>query len=628
LLLFPTPFLAQTPSDGGVTEERVTEMIRQAEKRYKAGKELIAANKFEQASQSFNKAMDVILTSGIDVRQNVRLQRYYLELILRIYRAEVDAGKRADADADKREDVPRQEDAPERGFTPSPLDELSKLVLTPDEREVKSDDIEKLDSLRSDIDFNFTPHPLVEQYINYYKGRGRAAMARSLQRYGQFRLLVRKIFREEGVPEDLVMIAQVSSDWQPSHTSWANGAGMWDFIPVTGLRFGLRQTAYIDERRSFEKATRAAARYLKWLHDRFGNWELAIAAFNTGEGNIDRAISRAGVRDFWSIYPYIAQETRNYVPNILATILIEKNPERYGFQPNLFDPPLTYDTISVPDATELDLVARASDTNIDYIRFLNPEMKRDSTPNGEAYLLRVPAGKGRRLVQVLKQRLSQLRNRDLPRTLVRDSAFGSRGHTYRLNLSLSADPPARESLPARDITQKLLSSIVLLDMSNDGGRPLPPGRGFFVRPDVIATSAHIIKDAAVIRVKFFGDAKAYPIKSVVGFDERKDLALLKVGGAVGRPLRLGDSGQTNVGDEVFALCNAQGSGDMIMPGVVTGVQKSAHGGLIQFTSPASLSGTGGPVINRQGQVIGIVTFFTGEQNFNFAVPSSWLLGRD
>jgi membrane-bound lytic murein transglycosylase D len=131
-----------------------------------------------------------------------------------------------------------------------------------------------------------------------------------------FMSMARRIFREEGIPENVAWLGQVESTWKPTALSWAAASGLWQFIPGTGSRFGLRRTAYIDERNSFDEATRASARYLKFLYNRYGNWELGMAAYNCGEGNVDRAIRRAGVTNFWAAYPYLPQETRNYVPNI------------------------------------------------------------------------------------------------------------------------------------------------------------------------------------------------------------------------------------------------------------------------------------------------------------------------
>jgi membrane-bound lytic murein transglycosylase D len=186
---------------------------------------------------------------------------------------------------------------------------------------------------------------------------------------------------------------------------------LWQFIPGTGRDYGLRQTAWIDERNSFEKATRASAKYLKDLAKRYnGNWELAMGAYNTGPGNIDRGISRAGTASFWAVYPYIAQETRNYVPNILATILIAKNPEKYGFKNIKSDAPLSYDVVQVANSTSLQLIAEATDSSVDFIRTINPELRRDVTPKGEAYNVRVPGGKGKQFYALLKRIPSERRD--------------------------------------------------------------------------------------------------------------------------------------------------------------------------------------------------------------------------
>jgi len=208
--------------------------------------------------------------------------------------------------------------------------------------------------------------------------------------------MARKIFKEEGVPQDIAWLGQVESAWSPVARSWASAVGLWQFIPSTGARYGLNQTYYVDDRSSFEKATRASARYLKWLANRYdGNWELAMAAYNSGEGRVDSAIARCGYADFWEIYSrgLIPQETRNYVPNILATIIIAKDPEKYGFGVKP-EPPLTYDYVKVNNMLDLRLVSDATDTPYDYLLALNPELKRGVTPPGIEHLLRVPTGKG------------------------------------------------------------------------------------------------------------------------------------------------------------------------------------------------------------------------------------------
>jgi membrane-bound lytic murein transglycosylase D len=414
----PQSYLRNTPSEIEREDPRVQKIVEDAEKHFRLGELNLKDQKRQAAREEFDKAVDTVLESGMDVRSNPRLQRYYLELVERVYRYEVPQGSPAPRPAAdgaafvavaQQDGVPQQPAPAEVGFAeqkfePSPLDALRTLELDKKESDVSAEDVAKLESeIKNTLDFNFKPHPLVQGYINYYQGRGRGTMETGLRRSGQFVPKAREIFRKVGVPEDIVWLGQVESSWRQQARSWAAASGLWQFIPSTGSRFGLRQTAYVDERNGFEKPTEASARYLKWLHSRYGNWELAMAAYNTGEGNIDRAIARAGVADFWAIYPYIAQETRNYVPNILAVILIAKNPEKYGFRNVQRMPALAYDTVSVPSATSLALIASLTDTSTDYIRALNPELRRDMTPPGEPFLLRVPPKRGHQMVALLKR---------------------------------------------------------------------------------------------------------------------------------------------------------------------------------------------------------------------------------
>lgn len=412
------------PTEVERSEKRVTQIISKAEDHFKRGKLNLDDNRRDQARDEFDKAVDTILESGLDVRANQRLQTYYLELVERIYREEVPTAQAAPntvlaqnaqtvtssgtvrLQTAQNSPPPPQIGFRQQKFEPSPLDELSRLTLTPEEQNVNPDDVNQLNVAKSAVDFGFATNPLIQQFINYYQGRGRSTMEAGLRRSGQFMTMARRIFREEGVPEDIAWLGQVESAWRPKAYSSAAASGLWQFVPSTGTRFGLRQTAWVDERNSFEKATRASAKYLKWLANRYnGNWELAIGAYNTGEGNVDRAISRAGAASFWTIYPYIAQETRNYVPNILATILIAKNPAKYGFSNIRPDASIerSYDTVEVQSATSLQLIADATDTSVDLLRSLNPELRRDVTPRGEAYRIRVPGGKSKQFLAVLKR---------------------------------------------------------------------------------------------------------------------------------------------------------------------------------------------------------------------------------
>jgi membrane-bound lytic murein transglycosylase D len=413
----PTASSARSiPSEVEQSEGRVAQIITRAEDHFRRGKLNLEDNKREQAREEFDKAVDSILESGFDVRASQRLQTYYLELVERIYREEVPltqpnapASVNAQLVAQNTQDPATPKTPPQIGFRdqkfePSPLDDLSKLVLTDREKEVSGEDLLALEQAQKNVNFSFTLNPLIQQYINYYQGRNRATMENGLRRSGQFMKLARKIFAEEGVPLDITWLGQVESAWKTKAVSWASASGLWQFIPSTGRMYQLRQNAYIDERNSIEQATRASARHLKDLAKRYnGNWELAMAAYNTGAGNVDRAIARAGSANFWMIYPYIAQETRNYVPNILAVILIAKNPEKYGFKGIKPDAPLSYDVVQVPTATSLQLVADATDSNVDYIRTLNPELKRDTTPRGDTYNVRIPAGRAKQFAALIQR---------------------------------------------------------------------------------------------------------------------------------------------------------------------------------------------------------------------------------
>jgi LysM repeat protein len=416
-------------------------------------------NERSKAREKFDKSVEVFLMSGVNVRASKNLNECYNQLIETVYRIEFPSeqqpqirslsatctwnidNKLADevvaklaqpatqnnSTVDKSlvtavVDNKTQTIAPQAGFTDqsfevSPLDELAKLELTPEEQEIETNpvaqqqyELVKVAVANKSLGFSFQVHPMIQQFINHYQGRGRSTMEIGLYRSGMFVRMARQIFREEGIPENIVWLGQVESAWKPSALSWAAASGLWQFIPGTGSRFGLRRTSYVDERNGFEKATKASAQYLKFLANRYnGNWELALAAYNSGEGNVDRAIRRAGVADFWVAYPYLPKETRNYVPNILATILIANNPQRYGFGHVRPAPPLNYAQIRVPPSTSLGLLAQAADTSVEYLRYLNPELRSNMSPP-EPYNIRVPAGKANEVFAVLRRVPSANRN--------------------------------------------------------------------------------------------------------------------------------------------------------------------------------------------------------------------------
>src|SRR5262245_59421911 len=353
-------------------------VIDRAEETFKRGEEAFAKGLPDIARKMFDQSLDTVLESGIDLKSDRKLDAYYRSLLDRIHKYEAQAG-------DHHEAMDRPEIA-----EPSVLDEVS---------EIKEDELATVTpdgvKIYGHYDFEFSVAPPVFQFINFFvSGRGHSTMVVGLQRSGRYRQMVEKIFKEEKVPLDLIWLAQAESVWKPNALSRAAAKGIWQFIPSTGTRYGLAQTTWIDERSHAEKSTRAAARYLRWLHDHFaGDWLLAMAAYNSGENRVDSAIAKCGYADFWELYKrgLLPQETRNYVPCILSIIIISKNQKRYGFNitPDL---PLLYVTFDVPFTLVHNVVAVLIGVPYDTIQDLNPELRRGSSPAGERYTIKLPKG--------------------------------------------------------------------------------------------------------------------------------------------------------------------------------------------------------------------------------------------
>lgn len=365
---------AQSPSPRDNKRDQVRQVINTAETHFQKGQKAYTSGEYNQARREFDEAVDTIWVGSIDVRSDDELRVYYRELIEKINRYQIAALEQKDGGFH------------EQRYEPSPLDKLASLSEA-DLEEVAAAE----DDLTTRFNFDFTSALPVRQFISYFsQGRGRATMAAGLQRSVRFRGMAERIFKQEGVPTDLIWLAQVESGWNPYAYSSAAAKGIWQFIPATGSRFGLTQNYWLDERSNPEKSTAAAARYLKWLARRYsGNWTLALAAYNTGEGNVDSAIARSGSRDFWRLHRNLAQETRNYVPAILAVVTIAKNPKKYGFEmPASY--PYRYHTRAVATQTDLRPLARKLKISYGALLDLNPELQRGVTPPGK-HVIRIPA---------------------------------------------------------------------------------------------------------------------------------------------------------------------------------------------------------------------------------------------
>ncbi len=359
----PVP-LVSTPTAPGRA------LIAAAERHFKRGEEAFRNGQFEEARQCFAQAKSVLEQAPAELRTTQDVQAYAFELQGRIELLQTNLRQAA--------------------LAASPgayRDELAALDLS----HISARPTGELDM--SKFDFKFTVTAQVYQFINFYTvGRGRITMERGLIRSGRYREMAERIFAEEGVPKDLIWLAQVESVWQPRALSFAKARGIWQFIPGTGLRFGLRQDAYMDERVAPEASTRAAARYLKFLYDYFaGDWLLAMAAYNCGERNVERAIERCGYADFWELHQrgLLPRETQNYVPAILAVIAIAKNQKRYGFDVTP-EPPMRYDTFQLDTPTSLAVAADLLQVPVSELVTLNPELHRALAPAG--FSLKLPVG--------------------------------------------------------------------------------------------------------------------------------------------------------------------------------------------------------------------------------------------
>lgn len=247
-----------------------------------------------------------------------------------------------------------------------------------------------------DFDIPIVINAKVEQFIQYFQTTARKVFANWLARSERYIPFMRNLLKENGLPEDLVYLALIESGFNPYAYSRSKASGPWQFIYLTGKRYGLRSNWWIDERRDPEKSTIAAAKYLKDLHDMFACWYLAAAGYNAGEKKIAAAMKRYRTEDFWELtkHRYLKRETKDYVPQMIAAALIAKEPQKYGFTGIEYQEPLRYEKAKVPEVTDLRLIAKACEVTVDDIKELNPELSRWCTPpNFPDYEIKIPFGK-------------------------------------------------------------------------------------------------------------------------------------------------------------------------------------------------------------------------------------------
>ena len=360
--------------------QRNQRLIDQVERSYQSGVTNYRAGKLDAARQDFDFAVDLMLTSGYDLNSDPQLSDEFNHIVDAVNALEMDALKQGN------------------GFSPkveaSPLEEAGNAVTFPANPQLTEKVTAELAVTKSDLPLVINDY--VAGYISYFTNSqaGHAHLVRSLERAGRYRAMIQKVLAEEGVPQDLIYQAVAESGFQPQALNAHSGAGgMWQFMPFAGA-YGLARNGWFDERFDPEKSSRAYARYIKGLYDQFGDWYLAMAAYDWGPGNVQRAVQRTGYADFWQLYKMNAlpQETKNYVPGILAAIIMAKNPKQYGLDDVVPEPAEISDTVTVDYALDLRLAADVTGSTVQDIVALNPALLRLSTPNDISYDLHLPAG--------------------------------------------------------------------------------------------------------------------------------------------------------------------------------------------------------------------------------------------
>jgi membrane-bound lytic murein transglycosylase D len=374
-----------------VPEDPTAQLIAKADVHLATGRNESRAGHLRAAREEFNQALDIYLTAPGGAFGNPRLAEAYRRTLESIQLAELEALAAGDGFTE----VPAE---------PASIDEMADLSLgesTPSEedRQIAQDVI----STESN-DLPITLNDQVLSCIDLYQGRLRDWFAEALARGGRYLPHIRETFATAGIPQDLAYVGLVESAFRTAALSRAKAKGVWQFIPSTGRRFGLKQDWWVDERSDPERSTRAAAQYFKNLYEMFGDWNLALAAYNAGEGKVMRGVNRHGTTDFWELARSRAlpRETRNYVPMIHAAIIVAKAPETYGFSVTP-EEALASDGVPIAGAVDLRLIAECAGAEVEEIQRLNPQLRRLATPAHRTFDLRVPVGSGDTILECLER---------------------------------------------------------------------------------------------------------------------------------------------------------------------------------------------------------------------------------
>jgi membrane-bound lytic murein transglycosylase D len=373
----PAP-AAPVPPQPTAEELKVKQLIQQVNAAYTAGEADYRRGSLPEAKVEFDRAVDLMLASGIDIRGNSALSDEFDRILDGVNGLEMDALKLGN------------------GFVanvePAPAEVAEDVTLTVDPNLVAR---ATADMATTKSDLPLLMNDYVAAFINFfaYTQKGHNTLLHSFQRSGRYLAMIQRVLAEEGVPQDLIYQAVAESGFNPRALNpHSHAGGMWQFMPSPV--YGLARSVYVDERFDPEKSTRAYARYMKFLYGQLGDWYLAMAAYDHGAGNIQREVQKTGYADFWELYSRheLPKETQNYVPEILAAIIIANHPTQYGFDDITHDPPVLTDTVTVNYSVNLRLVSDLVGAPVDELEALNPSLLRMVTPPESPFDLHLPAG--------------------------------------------------------------------------------------------------------------------------------------------------------------------------------------------------------------------------------------------
>jgi membrane-bound lytic murein transglycosylase D len=371
----PKPQEAPLPA---AKPDPIDTLVTQAEEEYQAGQANYAAGHLEAAKANFDHAFDILTQAPGGAGSDERLQKEFDKIVDGVNSLELVALRQGDGFTEQKSE-------------PAPIDETNQITF-PVDPNLKARAAEEIRQIHSDLPL--TMNDAVAGYINYFSTRGRGVLDRALTRAGLYSDMIRRVLKEEGVPQDLIYLAEAESGFHPVALSHAGARGLWQFMSSRARGYGLERNWWVDERQDPEKSTRAAARHLKDLYKEFGDWYLAMAAYNSGPLTVMQAVQRTGYADFWELYRrnVLPAETRNYVPIIIAVAIMAKNPAQYGLDQIVPDKPLPTDTVTIDYPVDLRLVAECVDTSVNTLQEMNPSLLRMTTPREGSFDLHLPAG--------------------------------------------------------------------------------------------------------------------------------------------------------------------------------------------------------------------------------------------